>query len=1049
MASNEKKIYQCKYCQLVFARLVNFSLHQTACEHKQHLKRKGDVKSYKQTGGSVKKVKRNIEDAEIETSFDKAAVIYKIKADNIIQSNIDVVNYIQDLINAFKFKIENEVQSKTAIKIYFSCFIDFHLAVDAEYKTNPTPCLSTTPTIVFVASNIDEILEEEFQKMCTLIENFEYQGSGWILDKILGVHLHVLEYKPLYGSSYFPLPPKLRNKKAVINVQNEDNKCFIWGILAGIKLNENLLHPERIYHYKKIECELNLEGLPFPVALKDIPKFEKKNDISVSVYGWEKERATKDSFDYFLYPLQVTKTVKFTHVNLLLLEQNGIQHYCTIKDFGKLARTEKQSSRKIYCRHCLHGFCYKTTKDGKTYTKSETEAKLDLEIHENYCSQLSTERIKFPDEQFLCFKNIKNQLKSRYLVYADFEAFLTPYEDEHKTESSQKYQRHHLLSYAYKVVSDLPEEKFELKQYVGPNVIDHFFTNLKNDWFNVLLPNLQNIVPIQFNENDKILFKNATVCIICEKKLKQGEEIVVRDHDHATGKYRGAAHQHCNLEYSVNKKLTVVFHNLQNYDAHFIFQDVKPIYGKINVIANTTEKYITFSIGPFRFIDSFKFLTCSLEKLATNVSDFHYMTEHFPNNEQRKLLTKKQVFPYDWLTNPDKLNETSLPSKDAFFNKLNNEGINDADYEHAQTVFKKLGCKSFKDYHDLYLTTDVLLLTDIFEHFRKMCLQFYKLDPVYYCSLPGFSWDAMLKFTNAQIEICKEPTILSMIQANIRGGVSMISHRLAEANNPQMKNYDEKKPTLTLKYFDANSLYAHTMKQKLPIGDYKLLNQQEIANLAANITNFDSSGEIGYILECDLHYPKNLHINHSQYPLCPEKIAITEEMLSTFQRKNFTNLSGKNVKLVPNLNSKFGYVLHIKNLQQALDMGLELIQITQAVQFKQSAWLASYVKFNIEKRRIAVLNGDEAGKSFFKLILNAIFGKCLENVRLHKNVEIVTDRRSLLRKAAKPNFKSITLFRKDLAALHMAKTTLLLNKPTLVGFTILDLSKVRDENKYI
>ena len=140
---------------------------------------------------------------------------------------------------------------------------------------------------------------------------------------------------------------------------------------------------------------------------------------------------------------------------------------------------------------------------------------------------------------------------------------------------------------------------------------------------------------------------------------------------------------------------------MQNYDAHFIFQNAKPIYGNINIIANTTEKYIAFSIGSFRFIDSFKFLTCSLEKLATNVSDFHYMSEQFPNDEKRKLLTKKQVFPYDWVTSPDKLNETSLPPKDAFFNKLNNEGISDMDYEHAQTVFKKLGCKSFKDYHNL------------------------------------------------------------------------------------------------------------------------------------------------------------------------------------------------------------------------------------------------------------------------------------------------------------------------------------------------------------
>ena len=130
------------------------------------------------------------------------------------------------------------------------------------------------------------------------------------------------------------------------------------------------------------------------------------------------------------------------------------------------------------------------------------------------------------------------------------------------------------------------------------------------------------------------------------------------------------------------------------------------------------------------------------------------------------------------------------------------------------------------------------------------------------------------------------------------------------------------------------------------------------------------------------------------------------------------------------------------NLKQPLKFGLEIIQITQAIKFKQSAWLAEYVKFNIEKRREAVLRGDEAAKDVFNLILNAIIGKSLENSRLHRIIEIITNRSSLIRKMAKPNFRNITIFREDLAAVEMAKTSLLLNKPTLVGFTILELSKV-------
>ena len=553
MTSNEEK-YQCKCCQRVFARSLNCSLHQSTCEHKQQLKRKANSESYKQTGGAKKKVKHDIKDDEIETAFDNAVVIYKIRVDNVNQSDSNIIDYIRDLINVFKSKIKNELESKTSIKIYFSLFANFHLAADVEYKTNPTPCLSSASTNVFFASNIDEILEAHFQKLCVLIDNFEFNGSGWILDEIVNVHLNVLEYKPIYGSTYFALPPQLASKKAIINVQNKDEKCFVWAVLAAIKLDEKFTHPERISHYEKYEHDLNLEGITFPVSLKDINKFEKNNDISVSVYGWEKEHVKDDSNNYFLYPLRVAKTVKHVHTNLLLVEKNGNQHYCTIKDFGKLARTKNETSRKIYCRFCLHGFCYNATKTKKNYIKSDVEAQTDLMIHEHYCSQNGSERIKFPEEGFLRFKNVKNQLKSRFVVYADFEAILLPYQDENQTDASQKYQRHKLVSYAYKIVSDVPNEKFELRQYMGSNAVNHFFMSLKNDFYNQLLPKLETIVQIQFDANDKIEFKNVTHCIICEKHLKHGEEIVVRDHDHATGKFRGAAHQLCNLQYSVDKK---------------------------------------------------------------------------------------------------------------------------------------------------------------------------------------------------------------------------------------------------------------------------------------------------------------------------------------------------------------------------------------------------------------------------------------------------------------------------------------------------------------
>ena len=210
------------------------------------------------------------------------------------------------------------------------------------------------------------------------------------------------------------------------------------------------------------------------------------------------------------------------------------------------------------------------------------------------------------------------------------------------------------------------------------------------------------------------------------------------------------AHNQCSLKYKIEKqryKLPIVFHNRRGYDAHLIFQKVKREHGKINVIPDNSKRYISFDVGRLKILDSMQFLSCGLNKLAEQLSDdqFKHLKTAYPVHW--KLLSKKGIYCYDYMNSMERFDETSLPSKEHFFNRLYDRHVSEEQYKYAG-VCETLKCNTMKDYHNHYLITDILLLADVFENFRKMSLEIYGLDPIHYYSLPGLSWDAMLKYTD-------------------------------------------------------------------------------------------------------------------------------------------------------------------------------------------------------------------------------------------------------------------------------------------------------------
>ncbi|GFT48538.1 uncharacterized protein TNCV_2783261, partial [Trichonephila clavipes] len=383
----------------------------------------------------------------------------------------------------------------------------------------------------------------------------------------------------------------------------------------------------------------------------------------------------------------------------------------------------------------------------------------------------------------------------------------------------------------------------------------------------------------------------------------------------------------------------------------------------------------------------------------TKKDEFKYMKNYF-DSEKIDLLLRKGVFPYDYFDSFEKCKDSCLPPISKFYNKLNEEAISVEDYNHACKVFNEFHLNNLGEYCDLYVKTDVLLLTDLFENFRKICMQTYKLDPCWYFTTPALSWDAMLLHTKVAIELFTDYDMLLFIEKGVRGGISQCCNRYAIANNRYMSNFNPDDEIKYLMYLDANNLYGYAMSKYLPLKDFVWcdndLTEQDILNLS-------DESDVGYILEVDLEYPSDLHDKHSDFPLAPE---------------NKPPPNCKEPRLLTTLEPKTKYVLHYSNLKLYLKLGLVLKKIHRVLKFFQSPWLKNYIDYNTKLRTKSV---NDFQKDYYKLMNNSIFGKTMEKVRRRGDIRLCSTEEQARKLIAKSNFNRRTIFSENLMAVHLKK----------------------------
>ena len=950
-----------------------------------------------------------------------------------LRDNKDPLVQLQESRKAIEYLFNDQLKMTKGFKYVETLQVKF-TKLSNDRKTEKNGFFNSKADLILNNTDIQSSLEISKQHILNLISQWVSEGSGWTVQSIESHNINIANYSPLKGSSFIELPPEINRSKGLVNIKNKDNECFRWCHIRH--LNPQDKNPQRITKTDKNFIEqLDYSNIEFPVTVKQINKIEKQNNIRINLFGYEEKQK---------FPIYISQEKFQDHMELLLINKDKKNHYVLIKNFNKFMFDQtKHNCKKHFCMYCLQCFSREDV----------------LTEHIKNCLSINGKQaIKMPEKgQHVSFRNYHKQIPIPFVIYADFEAITEKVHGclpNNEKSYTQAYQKHIDCGYGYKLVCRY-DDKFSkpVQVFRGENAVYNFMEKMieEVEWCKTIMKTHFN-KPLVMTEKNKLDFESSNNCHICKKRYSE-KDIRVRDHCHITGNYRGSAHQDCNLKLRLspsNIQIPVFFHNLRGYDSHFIMQQIGEIAKKhvyknkkgeecqmdINCIPNNMEKYMAFMLGKhLLFLDSFQFMSSSLDNLTKNLPDdaFIFTQQEF-TDEEFNLMKQKGTYPYDYMDSFQKFNDTQLPIKKDFFSILYNEHISHEQYNHAQTVWNTFKLKTMGDYHDLYLKSDTLLLADIFENFRKTCLQYYKLDPCHYFSSPGLSWDAMLKMTKVKLELITDIDMFQFIEKGLRGGTSYIANRFSEANNKYMENFNESKPSKYIMFLDANNLYGWAMSQYLPTGKFKWLTKGDLADYREN-------SDEGIILEVDLDYPEELHDLHNDYPLAPEKLKVNKNMLSEYCQKiseKFNISSGQVHKLITTLNKKEKYVLHYRNLQLYLSLGLKLKKVHRVLQFKQSPWLKKYIDFNTNKR---TLSSNDFEKNFFKLMNNSVFGKTMENLRKRVDVRLVTDKEKLLKLASKPSYVSSKIFNENLVAVHKIKETLTMNRPAFVGACILDLSK--------
>jgi len=655
--------YRCNHCISNFASVGELLSHYT----EQHTLNNNMV------GGGMLDMEDN---CNVEESLGGDAIEFNFKAR--AGEGEDPIEYFakyQDRV----VKIVNAEQEKRLSIKWFACItLSFSKMQEEGLRDYHTVYFRSETKICTESADILEQYREMVHRMMKRIEEYEGENSGLIFEGITHLKLGVVKFQPVAPSRHIPLPDRILKKRAVLNIKNNDNLCFLYAILAKLHHVPEYDHANRAAHYTPYLDELNVRGFTFPMHLNRISKFEEVNNLAINVF------ALDDGIN--LYPVHISDMLvdDSREIDLLLVQNDETSHYCLIRSLSRLLKRGHQHKGYV-CKKCLWRFI---SEDG-------------LLIHKPYCYD-KAQRVIMPDEnnyyKEFGLGDFNKMYYLPFVLYCDFECLLPTSPEDSIVNGCDSVHSHEPCGYSIQMHSTIPAISKPLILYRGDDACERFMSDI--------LQIHDDLMPLFNNPKDMILtagdldrHNEATECYLCGRELG-GDKVL--DHCHLSGRVRGSCHNACNLNFKLTKRIPVVFHNLQNYYGHIIFNAAATFKDrKISCIPKTDEHFLTFSIDNLHFIDSLRFLSASLQSLADNLAtkgeqEFVKLRDHFGDNAS--MLTRKLPYPYEYFDDMSRFDERNLPPKDRFYSSLSEEhtvyrieNTNSRKNFGAYSIFKRWG----------------------------------------------------------------------------------------------------------------------------------------------------------------------------------------------------------------------------------------------------------------------------------------------------------------------------------------------------------------------
>ena len=429
-----------------------------------------------------------------------------------------------------------------------------------------------------------------------------------------------------------------------------------------------------------------------------------------------------------------------------------------------------------------------------------------------------------------------------------------------------------------------------------------------------------------------------------------------------------------------------------------------------------------------------------MDKLVKNLDedDFKILKKEFPDKWQ--YLNKNLAYPYEYFNSFDDYKKpVDNLEKEDFFSKLKNDYPDDEEIAHTKEIINLFNIKNGGDLTKLYCKIDVILLADVFEKFAKVSTKEYGINPLYCVSLPGYTYQCALNYTDIKLQTLQDKDLILLIKNNIRGGISSVM-------GDTYVRSDENKNII---YIDATNLYGYSMSQFLPYDEIEMWHghPDHYMNWLEEILYTPDESDIGYFVEVDLKYPDNIKVKTKNFPFCPENKKIDSDKyndcMNKIKPKNYT----KSKKLICDWTDKKKYLIHYRMLKFYVRHGMIVEKVHEIISFKQSKWLESYISFNTQKRNKAK---NEFEKDFFKLLVNAAFGKFLENVRNRLELELIKNDniKKIINQQSKLTFNGIQKSYENYDSYTFKQNQVVMDKAIYVGFSILELSKLHMYETY-